>query len=81
MTRACGVLRLLRPVKIFMPAGEKKPIYAPYMEHVPADPTSAMFWLKNRDPESGATCRTSIMSSEISVVAIWNNFGKTNRRI
>jgi hypothetical protein len=47
MTRACGVLRLLRPVKIFMPAGEKKPIYAPYMEHVPADPTSAMFWLKN----------------------------------
>jgi hypothetical protein len=23
-------------VKIFMPAGAKKPVYAPYVEHVPA---------------------------------------------
>ena len=38
-------------VKIFMPAGAKAPIYAPYTEHVPPDPTSAMFWLKNRDSE------------------------------
>jgi len=37
-------------VKIFMPAGARKPIYAPYVEHVPPDPTSAIFWLKNRDP-------------------------------
>jgi hypothetical protein len=37
-------------VKIFMPAGAKKPIYAPYVEHMPPDPTSAIFWLKNRDP-------------------------------
>jgi hypothetical protein len=37
-------------VKIFMPAGAKKPVYAPYVEHVPPDPTSAIFWLKNRDP-------------------------------
>ena len=36
-------------VKIFMPAGAKKPIYAPYVEHVPPDTTSAIFWLKNRD--------------------------------
>ena len=37
-------------VKIFMPAGAKKPIYAPYVEHVPPDTTAAIFWLKNRDP-------------------------------
>jgi hypothetical protein len=28
----------------------KKPIYAPYVEHVPPDTTAAIFWLKNRDP-------------------------------
>jgi hypothetical protein len=37
-------------VKIFMPAGAKKPVYAP-VEHVPPDTTAAIFWLKNRDPE------------------------------
>ena len=33
-----------------MPAGAKKPIYAHYVEHMPPDPTSMIFWLKNRDP-------------------------------
>jgi hypothetical protein len=37
-------------VKIFMPAGAKKPVIVPYVEHCPPDPTSAIFWLKNRDP-------------------------------
>jgi hypothetical protein len=37
-------------VKIFMPAGRSKPVYAPYIEHVPPDVTAAIFWLKNRDP-------------------------------
>jgi hypothetical protein len=37
-------------VKIFMPAGAKKPVYAPYVEHVPPDVTAGIFWLKNRDP-------------------------------
>lgn len=35
-------------VKIFMPAGAKKPVYAPYREHVPPDVTACIFWLKNR---------------------------------
>jgi len=35
-------------VKIFMPAGAKEPVYAPYTEHVPPDTTAAIFWLKNR---------------------------------
>jgi hypothetical protein len=37
--------------KIFMPAGRDKPVYAPYIEHVPPDVTAGIFWLKNRDPE------------------------------
>jgi hypothetical protein len=37
-------------VKIFMPAGAKKPIYARYREHVPPDVTACILWLKNRDP-------------------------------
>lgn len=38
-------------VKIFMPAGASEPVYAAYQEHCPPDPTSAIFWLKNRRPE------------------------------
>jgi hypothetical protein len=34
-----------------MPAGRDKPVYAPYIEHVPPDVTACIFWLKNRDPE------------------------------
>jgi hypothetical protein len=37
-------------VKIFMPAGANKPIYAPYVEHVAPSDVAAIFWLKNRDP-------------------------------
>src|ERR1700719_3308547 len=38
-------------VKIFMPAGAKKPVYAPYVEHMPPDTTACIFWMKNRMPE------------------------------
>lgn len=38
-------------VKIFMPAGASAPVYAPFREHVPPDPTSGIFWLKNRRPD------------------------------
>jgi hypothetical protein len=37
-------------VKIFMPAGAPKPVYAPFTEHFPPDTTAAIFWLKNRKP-------------------------------
>jgi hypothetical protein len=37
--------------KIFMPANRSKPVYAPYIEHVPPDVTACIFWLKNRDPQ------------------------------
>ena len=38
-------------VKIFMPAGAKKSVYAPYVEHMPPDVTACIFWMKNRMPE------------------------------
>jgi hypothetical protein len=38
-------------VKIFMPAGAKKPVYVPYVEHLPPSDVAAIFWMKNRDPE------------------------------
>ena len=37
-------------VKIFMPAGADKPVYAAYKEHVPPDPGAAKMWLHNRRP-------------------------------
>lgn len=37
--------------KIFMPAGAKAPVYAPYMENVQPDTTAQIFWLKNRRGE------------------------------
>lgn len=38
-------------VKIFMPAGAKEPVHAPYREHLPPDTTACIFWLKNRRRE------------------------------
>lgn len=38
-------------VKIFMPAGATKPVYARYVEHVAPDTTACIFWLKNRRPD------------------------------
>ena len=34
-----------------MPAGAKKPVYAPYVEHVPPSDVACIFWLKNRRPD------------------------------
>lgn len=41
----------VKAVKVFMPAGASEPVYAPYVEHYPPDPTSMIFWLKNRKPK------------------------------
>jgi hypothetical protein len=38
-------------VKIFMPAGAEKPVYAPYIERFPPDPGACLNWLKNRRPD------------------------------
>lgn len=38
-------------VKIFMPGGADKPVYAPYRAKIAPDTTAAIFWLKNRRPE------------------------------
>lgn len=47
--KACGYKH--EAVKIFMPAGAKKPVYAPYTEHVAPDTVAGMFWLQNRRPD------------------------------
>lgn len=39
-------------VKIFMPANASKPIYAPFVEHVPPDVGAASLWLRNRRGEA-----------------------------
>lgn len=39
-------------VKIFMPSGADKPVYAPFRAKIAPDTTAAIFWLKNR--RSGA---------------------------
>lgn len=44
--RACGYE--YDAVKIFMPPGADKPVYAPYREKMPPDTTACIFWLKNR---------------------------------
>jgi hypothetical protein len=38
-------------VKIFMPAGRARPVYAKYTEHVPPDVTAGIYWTKNRMPD------------------------------
>lgn len=37
-----------KAVKIFMPQGADKPVYAPYVEHYPPDTQAITWWLKNR---------------------------------
>lgn len=37
-------------VKIFMPGGAEKPVYAPFRAKIAPDTTAAIFWLKNRKP-------------------------------
>jgi hypothetical protein len=37
-------------VKIFMPAGAEKPVYAPNIAKITPHTTAAIFWLKNRRP-------------------------------
>ena len=49
-------------VKIFMPAGAEKPVYAPYTEHVPPDTTAGIFWLKNRRPDLWRDKRELVLS-------------------
>lgn len=53
-------------VKIFMPAGAKKPIYAEYQEHVPPDTTAMIFWLKNRQPELWRDKTEHVVRHELS---------------
>jgi hypothetical protein len=60
-------------VKIFMPQGSQdedgnpKPVYAPYMEHVPADVNAGFRWLYNRQPEKWRDRRNVDQTGSIDV--------------
>ena len=54
-------------VKVFMPAGAKVPVYAPYTEVIAPDTTAAIFWLKNRKPDEWRDKREHEHSGGFSV--------------
>lgn len=41
----------LKQIKPMLPKGATKPIFVEYEEKIPPDPTSMIFWLKNRQPK------------------------------
>ena len=38
-------------VRIFLPAGQTEPVYAPFTRHYPPETPAAKYWLKNRRPQ------------------------------
>jgi hypothetical protein len=60
-----GVVGGHEAVKIFMPANREKPVYAPYVEHVPPDDTACIFWLKNRDPQHWRSAQEHVLGKYI----------------
>lgn len=57
-------------VRIFMPAGAREPIVAPYREHYPPDTAAASLWLRNRRPEKWRDKVEQFHSGEIAVTKI-----------
>lgn len=57
-------------VKIFMPAGAEKPVYAPYVEQHAPDTTAAIFWLKNRRPAEWRDKIEQVHSGSIGIERI-----------
>lgn len=57
-------------VKIFMPAGAGKPVYAPFVEQHAPDTTAAIFWLKNRKPAEWRDKVEQIHSGSIGIERI-----------
>ena len=56
-------------VKIFMPAGAKGPVYAPYEEYFAPDVTAQIFWLKNRRPATWRDKQEVEHSGTVHIVA------------
>jgi len=54
-------------VKIFMPAGGDRPVYAPYVAKVAPDTTAAIFWLKNRRPAEWRDKQDIALSGDIAI--------------
>jgi hypothetical protein len=56
-------------VRIFMPAGAKEPVYAPYIEHYPPDTQAASLWLRNRQRGKWRDKQDVEHSGEVGLVA------------
>jgi hypothetical protein len=57
------------PRRSFMPAGAKRPVRVPIVEHVPPDVTAAIFWLNNRKPVDRAGRALELPSVGITTTA------------
>jgi len=58
-----------KAVKVFLPSGSTEPVYAPYIEHYAPDPTSMIFWLKNRKPKEWRDKQEVEHSGGVTIVA------------
>jgi hypothetical protein len=65
-------------VKIFMPAGSEKPVYAAYRERVAPDTAAAIFWLKNRRKDQW---RDRIENEHLHTVTLSQEFETFIRRL
>lgn len=61
-------------VKIFMPAGANKPVYAKYREYVVPDTGAATLWLKNRRPDKWRDKTETHLSGAVIVERVF--YGK-----
>lgn len=58
-----------KAVKIFMPAGADKPVYADYTEYYPPDTAAASLWLRNRHPDKWREKTDVAVSGQLSLEA------------
>ena len=65
-------------VKIFMPGGAEKPVYAPFRAKIAPDTTAAIFWLKNRRSQEWRDKAETHHSGEIAVTKIERQFVDTS---
>lgn len=63
-------------VKIFMPGGADKPVYAPFRAKVAPDTTAAIFWLKNRRPEEWREKATTEFEGKIKTEEVGQGSSK-----
>lgn len=67
-------------VKIFMPGGADKPVYAPFRAKVAPDVTAGIFWLKNRRSAEWRDKQDHEHSGNIAITKIERSFVEPERK-